>query len=155
MREDEEEYASVKITAFISSPKRNGNTAILARAAIDAARESGAADLLAAAQEQSRKRWLLWHLEGSRSEYQPVAVPNSLLQAYPGRYDPLVVYRQEGGLSYSRGGRMPHRLRPISPTLFADRDANDLRVEFILDDGAVTGLNVLTETGDKSGYPRQ
>ncbi len=138
-------WEGVGVTPDISVP---------AEEALAAAHLKALDSLEAVAQDSKDKAWRHWHRENCESGYYPVSVPDSTLDAYAGGYGPIKVDRNAQGLGYARGGRMYHSLRPLSQVLFTDLHADDIRVEFVQKEGTIEGLNLLTENGGKSWYPR-
>lgn len=74
--------------------------------------------------------------------------------AYAGRYGPREITVDEGGLTYRRDGGIATRLLAVGPDLFALEADPLTRVRFTIENGAVTGFELLSPAGTVATQPK-
>lgn len=96
---------------------------------------------------QERTFFLQWALEGIRSQMEPVSVDQKILKSYAGDYGPRKIHYKEGTLYYQREGNTEYQLIPMSQNKFRIAEVPAFRIEMLKENGKVTGLKGLYDSG--------
>ncbi|RKN79854.1 S41 family peptidase [Ulvibacterium marinum] len=91
--------------------------------------------------------FLKWAMEGIQSQMEPVTVDQKILKSYAGDYGPRKIYYKEGALYYQREGNTEYRLIPMSQNKFRIAEVPAFRIEMLKENGKVTGLKGLYDSG--------
>ncbi len=91
--------------------------------------------------------FLEWAMEGIQSQMEPVTVNQKILKSYAGDYGPRKIYYKEGTLYYQREGNTEYQLIPMSQNKFRIAEVPAFRIEMLKENGKVTGLKGLYDSG--------
>lgn len=88
-----------------------------------------------------------WHLESLKAELGPADVSPEILRSYAGKYGPRTITFENGELFYQREGRPKYKMIPMSDELFMFKELDYFRIKFIKENGVVTALMGLYDSG--------
>lgn len=91
--------------------------------------------------------FLKWAMEGIQSQMEPVTVDQKILKSYAGDYGPRKIHYKEGALYYQREGNTEYQLIPMSQNKFRIAEVPAFRIEMLKENGKVTGLKGLYDSG--------
>ncbi|WP_282161216.1 S41 family peptidase [Ulvibacterium marinum] len=91
--------------------------------------------------------FLKWAMEGIQSQMEPVTVDQKILKSYAGDYGPRKIHYKEGALYYQREGNTEYQLIPMSQNKFRIVEVPAFRIEMLKENGKVTGLKGLYDSG--------
>jgi len=103
--------------------------------------------LYEAAVEKEVKDKYQWALDGVRAIYEPVSLPENVLQAYVGNYGTRDVCLEDGMLYYQYKKRTKRRMLPVREDYFVVEDYDFFRVRFIIEKGRITSLEEIFTDG--------
>ncbi|WP_425236138.1 S41 family peptidase [Ulvibacterium sp.] len=91
--------------------------------------------------------FLQWALEGIQSQMEPVTLNQKTLKSYAGNYGPRKIHFKDGTLYYQREGNTEYPLIPMSQNKFRIAEVPAFRIEMLEENGKVTGLKGLYDSG--------
>ena len=111
-------------------------------------------NLVACTTDEKEKTWFVWHLERIREAGYVNDISTKMLEQFIGDYGSYEITLSEESLCFSRGGRMKHRLIPVSETKFIVEDLDYLNFEFVKGKAGVTGVKIDLDYGRQIEYER-
>jgi retinol-binding protein 3 len=88
-----------------------------------------------------------WALASLKAEQNPINLDKETLMSYVGNFGPRVITYKDEHLFYSREGRSPYQLIPLSEELFSIAEIPYFRIKIIKENGEVTGILGLYDNG--------
>jgi len=88
-----------------------------------------------------------WALDGVRAVYEPVSLPEDVLQAYVGNYGTRDVYFEDGVLYYQYEKRTKRRMLVVREDYFVIENYDFFRVRFTKDKGSIISLEEIFTDG--------
>lgn len=88
-----------------------------------------------------------WAPDGVRAVYEPISLPEDVLQAYAGNYGTRDVYFEEGVLYYQYENRTKRRMLVVREDYFVIENYDFFRVRFTKDKGRITTLEEIFTDG--------
>lgn len=112
-------------------------------------------NLRAKTEDEKKRNKLDWAIAGLKSGNSPIRIDSITLQKYAGDYGERSIIYKDGYLYYERNDKSTFKLIPMTETLFAFRDWDDARIEFVNDNsGHVLEFHTLSPDGGKSAHKR-
>jgi len=102
--------------------------------------------------DEKQAAWYNWHLQGKKAGLTPANPSQKVLKSYTGKYGSYEISLSDGVLYYSRGGRMKHKLLPLSEKIFAVADLDNLRFVFDIQNSDDKSLVVHFDDGRQLKY---
>jgi hypothetical protein len=99
------------------------------------------------ATEKDVKDKYQWALDGVRAVYEPVSLPEDIVQAYAGNYGTRDIYVEDGVLYYQYKESTKRRMLPIREDYFVVENYDFFRVRFIIHKGKITSLEEIFTDG--------
>ncbi len=96
-----------------------------------------------------------WYLDYKNALNNKHEISQQLKQAYAGNYGLRALILDDGDLYYQRQGSHRLKLTPISDTLFMVEGKSHFRIKVIRNNGIVTAIQGLTDTGSLSQNARE
>jgi len=87
-------------------------------------------------------------------EIEPFSLSPEDRQNIIGEYEGREIAFENGTLVYRWRGRFRLALKPLSPTLFALEGVRTYRIRLVAQNGRITGLERIEESGAKTFYPK-
>ncbi|HUU29892.1 MAG TPA: S41 family peptidase [archaeon] len=106
-------------------------------------------------EDRKKAAWYQWHIEGLEAKNSPIELPEDITNSYIGKYGSMDITLEGGDLFYCRGGRMKHKLSPMSRVLFAIKGLENFRLKFIVEQNEVRELEVLYDDGRVAKYRKE
>jgi hypothetical protein len=88
-----------------------------------------------------------WAFDGVQAVYEPVSLPDNVLQAYTGNYGTRNVYYEDGVLYYQYRDRTKRRMMPVREDYFVVEYYDFFRVRFTKNKGAIASLEEIFTDG--------
>jgi hypothetical protein len=103
--------------------------------------------LYEAAVEKEVKDKYEWALDGVRAIYEPVSLPENVLEAFAGNYGTRDVSLENGVLYYQYKKRTKRRMLPVREDYFVVEDYDFFRVRFTIEKGKIASLEEIFTDG--------
>jgi hypothetical protein len=88
-----------------------------------------------------------WAIDGLKAFYNPVTVPEDILQSYPGKYGSRNIYYEDRILYYQYKGGTKREMFAVSNEYFLVQGYDFLRVKFIKEKDAIRGISEIFDDG--------
>lgn len=125
------------------------NVAVPAAQALNKAYVMALEKILGKSQDDDQKFRIIWTIDGTRAQLEPVILSKDLMEKYAGEYGARKITFESGDLFYQRTGSK-YRLIPLKKNLFALEGLDYFRIEMTVDKkGDVTGLVGIYDDGRK------
>ncbi len=96
-----------------------------------------------------------WSLERLKALITPYPLDRGLMNSYAGRFGNRTIGVEGGGLFYQRDVGDKETLIPMSERTFVFASDENNRLEFIVEDGAVTGIRIIHYNGTSRRYAKR
>ena len=115
--------------------------------ALDAAHIDALRKLTETAVEKEIKDKYEWALDGVLALYEPVSLPENVLESYAGNYGTRDVYFEDGVLYYQYKKRTKRRMLPVREDYFVIEHYDFFRVRFKVERGKIISLDEIFTDG--------
>jgi hypothetical protein len=88
-----------------------------------------------------------WALDGALAVYEPVSLPEDVLERYAGNYGARNVYFKDGVLFYQYKKSTKRKMLPVREDYFVVEDYDFFRVRFTIEKGKITSLEEMFTDG--------